>query len=372
MARIAVAVSGGADSLFALLSLRDAGHDVLALHGRFLPPSDASLTPSAEDLPPVPALRAACAALDVPLHVVPLADAFDENVIAPFVRAYAAGRTPNPCAQCNRRIKFGALLDAALRLEADSLATGHYAALREHPRYGQVLIKAADSTKDQSYFLSLVPQERLRRACFPLADVHKKDAVAALTARGVTVPLPQESQEICFVPQDRYRPFLEAQSRCRGIALGAPGPMLLHAGTDRERCVGQHNGLWQYTEGQRRGLGVAHSEPLYVLGKDHARNALLLAEHAALCLRRCTVTSLNLLVSPQLWPSELYARVRYRQQPALARCTLNSTGSAPDETTLDICFSQPQSPTAPGQIAALYDEDGVVLAGGVISATAAT
>lgn len=359
MKRIAVAVSGGTDSLYSLVSLHDQGYEVLALHGRFLPPSSSKPDP-------IPALERVCAALGISLHVRDLISVFDDVVVDPFVRQYATGLTPNPCVLCNARLKFGALLDAALALGADYLATGHYAALTNHWRYGKALARAADKGKDQSYFLSLTSAERLFKAVFPMAAMHKRDAAAALSARGIAVPLPQESQEICFVPGDRYRPFLEEQARKRNLSLGGSGPMLLHAGTEQERLLGRHEGLWRHTEGQRRGLGVAYSEPLYVVGKDRARNALLLGTREDLRMRRCTVEGLNMLVAPELWPERLYARVRYRQEPAPADAVLRP-GAAGGQA-LDICFTTPHSPTAPGQTAVLYDEEGVALAGGVVTA----
>lgn len=351
MGTVAVAVSGGADSLYALSTLKVQGYEVLALHGRFLPPMDSRADP-------VPDLRAVCAALSIPLHVLDMADIFDTAVIRPFVDAYASGCTPNPCARCNAHIKFGALLDAAAALGARRLATGHYAGLADHPRYGLSLRQGADAAKDQSYFLALVPRKRLERTLFPLAGVTKKAAVAALEAQGLTVPLPVESQEICFVPDDDYRAFLLSQSHARSIPLPGPGPMLLRDG----RRVGRHQGLWQYTEGQRRGLGVAWSEPLYVAGKSRENNALLLGTRNELGMRGCRTASANLLAPPELWPDRLLARVRYRQREAPAAVNLTNG-------RLHIRFEESQTPSAPGQIAVVYDADGVVLAGGVIEET---
>lgn len=348
MTSIAVAVSGGADSLYALSALKAQGYDVLALHGRFLP---------GDDVDPVPGLRDACAALDVSLHVLEMGEIFEANVVRPFAEAYAAGSTPNPCARCNARIKFGALLDAALALGAERLATGHYAGLMHHPVYGGVLRQGADAAKDQSYFLSLVPQERLRRAIFPLAEITKTAAVAALEKQRLNVPLPAESQEICFVPRDDYRAFLERRDREQQISLPGAGPMLLRDG----RRIGRHQGLWRYTEGQRRGLGVAWSEPLYVIGKDLDDNALLLGTREDLGMRFCRTGPANLLVPPELWPDRLLARVRYRQRNMPATAEIRNG-------RLHICFEEPQMPCAPGQIAVVYDTDGVVLAGGIIDA----
>ena len=229
MTQLAVAVSGGVDSLCALLRLRGEGHDVLALHGLFLPDAPSSgprpapegprLLTAAEalaaPLPPasrqaVEGLQTACGQLGIPLHVADMRAVFDREVVTPFVRAYARGHTPNPCALCNRAIKFGALLDAALSLGAGRIATGHYARLQDGPA-GPVLAAADDLAKDQSYFLSLVPLERLRRAVFPLARQDKAASIAQVKDAGLAVPVPQESQEICFIPagEDAYRAFLE-------------------------------------------------------------------------------------------------------------------------------------------------------------------
>lgn len=347
MAFLAVAVSGGADSLYALLTLHEQGHRLVALHGRFLPP--------AEDAPdPLPGLREICRRLDIPLHVVDLARVFDSAVIRPFVEDYLAGQTPNPCAHCNRCIKFGRLYDAARALGAEGLATGHYAARIAHPDYGFALRQGTDSRKDQSYFLALVPRNRLYSSVFPLADREKADVVAALQEQGIAVPLSGESQDICFVPED-YRTFLVAQARARGLMLPEGGAMLLSDG----RVVGRHNGLWRYTEGQRRGLSVAWSEPLFVLGKDCRRNALLLGTRRELGIRGCRTGRANLLVPQARWPRALFARVRYRQREEAAEVTLR-------DGCLYIAFHQSQPPSAPGQLAAIYDASGVLLAGGVI------
>ena len=341
---VAVAVSGGMDSLYALISLHEQGLAAFALHARMLPPK-----PGAD---PVPGLERACARLGLPLHVVDVHEAFAGLVVRPFAEEYAAACTPNPCAWCNARVKFGLLLDAARALGAEHIATGHYAAWTGHPVYGAALRRGVDSHKDQSYFLAMVPRERLAAALFPLA-AHSKTALAAeLAARGHDVPLPRESQEICFVPDDAYRPFLQQQ----GVALSGPGPVELADG----RIITRHEGLWRYTEGQRKGLGIAWSEPLYVLGKNTARNALLVGTRDELMVSGCTAASLNELVPRALWPGELYVQTRYRQRAVAASVT-------PAGDVLTVCFSTEQTPAAPGQILVIYDAGGWVLAGARIS-----
>jgi len=344
---LAVAVSGGGDSLAALLALREASQDVLALHGLFLPQIDDTATKGLAQ-----GLAETCARLEVPLHLLDLRAEFERLVAAPFAAEYLAGRTPNPCARCNAHLKFGLLLDRALDLGASALATGHFAASGPHPTYGWALSRGADPLKDQSYFLSLVPRERLLRAVFPLALRLKAEARAGLDQRGLVPPLPEESQEICFVPGDDYRAFLAG--RCAQLPAG--GRAELPDGS----VVGTHQGLWRSTIGQRRGLGIAWREPLYVLDKDLARNVLVLAPRAALLVDGFTADEVNLLVDPALWPEEVLVQTRYREAARPARVELS--GGA-----LAVRHAQPQLRPAPGQVATLYDCGGAVLAGAVVA-----
>lgn len=422
--RIAVAVSGGVDSLCALWRLHQDGHEVLAVHGLFLPPGEdipprqtaddaqsvtvrlpASCGSATGDLPParlfcldptdvpasapllpapladslspaLPGLRQNCRRLGIPLYLLDARALFDACVVRPFVRAYAAGQTPNPCALCNRHIKFGILAAAARELRAD-LATGHYARLGTLPETGGLtLTSAADSAKDQGYFLALVPPAALERVHFPLDSLRKQDCLHAVRAAGLSVPLPGESQEICFIPphEDAYRDFLQERWKQEGIPCPAAGPVLLRwrqeDGHMAERPLGRHNGLWRYTEGQRRGLGIAHSEPLYVLAKDMPRNALLVGGRSLLGMHTCLTRPANFFLPPDRWQAMpaagemLRVRLRYRQQPVPARVGIRPDGG------LHICpdpHSGPHFPSAPGQVAAVYDAQGRMLAGALIS-----
>ncbi len=348
MSSIAVAVSGGVDSLFALHSLHKQGHKVLAVHGLFL---------SNENTQTIHELEDHCQRLHIPLHIVDLRKQFDSLVITPFIEFYAQGQTPNPCALCNAFIKFGLLMDAALELGADFFATGHYATSNGHGL--SPLSKGQDSSKEQSYFLALTPKQRFDKIIFPLANTNKKDNLLYLQHNGFDILDKGESQEICFVPENAYRPFLIQQAKFRSINLPQSGPFLIKDGLNFKQ-VGVHNGLWQYTEGQRKGLGIAWKEPLYVCKKDSEQNSIVLATAKDLSLHGCLVSHLNLFVERKHWPNELYARVRYRQKDA--KISISWHGE-----DLQINFNEPQNLTACGQLAVIYDNDGHVIAGGIIS-----
>ncbi len=349
---IAVAVSGGVDSLCALLLLRDAGHDVLALHGRFLPQAGTD--------PAIAELARICASLDIPFVDVPLERIFAKKVLEPFVRDWDAGLVPNPCAICNQAIKFGALLAAARRHGATRLATGHYARLAQSIAGGYpALAMAGDRAKDQSYFLSLCPPARLARALFPLAELRKDQCRQIVAAHGLHPPAPEESQDICFIKNCDYRAFLNSQRLSLGLPAPAPGPILLRDADGSLRQIGSHSGLCHYTVGQRKGLNLPFAHPLYVTGKNLASNALLVAARAQTAMRACVARSARIHLPPDRWPATVYARLRHHGPllPATASC---------EGHRLRIELAQTAWPTSPGQIATLYDSSGIVLAGGIL------
>lgn len=340
MSTTAIALSGGADSLMSLLLLRETGAEVMAVHARFLPAADAGLEQRLGEL---------CARLGVPFSVLDLRREFEDLVVGPFVRAYQAGLTPNPCAACNPAIKFGLLLDRVRESGAGRLATGHYARLEDRP-WGPALFRGLDPSKDQSYFLSMVTRERFARVVFPLAGWTKTEVRQALDERGYSPPAGRESQEVCFIPTD-YRDFL----RSRKARLGPPGPIVLADGT----VVGRHGGLWNHTLGQRKGLGVAWREPLYVTGKDFAGNRLVVGPKEQALAAGCRTGKPNLLCPPDHWPAEVLVQTIYRQRPEAARVEVEAEG-------MTVSFPVPRPIPTPGQVAAVYSADGQVLAGAVI------
>jgi len=340
--KISVALSGGLDSLASLVMLKEEGYDVLAIHARFFARQDERLEKRLEDI---------CTSLGLDLHVPDLSDVFEARVVQPFVQDYLDGLTPNPCARCNRWIKFGLLLDQALGLGAMSLATGHYAGL-ENRRSGPVLKRALDRDKDQSYFLCLVPPNRLARAVFPMHGQYKSRMGDFLQSRNIHVPVSEESNEICFIPGD-YRDFIAG--RLKGHQHPAPGPIVDSSG----RTLGRHLGLWRYTPGQRRGLGIAFKYPLYVLQKDLSSNTLVVGSREELGIREFKAGELNILENPCNWPQELLIQTRYRQNPRPAEIKLH-------QDRMSVRYKGEPGLPVPGQVAAVYSPEGQVLAGGII------
>ncbi len=360
---LAAAVSGGVDSLCALLLAVRAGREVRALHARLADPGDAQALAEArrtEDR-----LGRACAALGAALHVVDLRERFASLVARPFARAWAEGLTPNPCTLCNRRVKFGLFLDEAARLGCAGLVTGHYVRLdHAHPYRGTapLLGPADDARKDQSYFLGLVPRPRLARAAFPLAPFQKDRVRAMVAAAGLEVPQPRESQDVCFVPRGKggYRDAVAALDPEAAARLSGAGDIVEAASG---RVVGRHQGLWRYTEGQRQGLGVAWSEPLYVVGKRAVDNVLLVGGRSLAMTGRADLSHVNFMVDPDELPRVCLVRLRYRQPPVPARVEATEAG-------LRLHLGEPVFMSAPGQTGVVLDAARRVLAAGVITSAA--
>ncbi len=341
---VGVALSGGADSLLALCLLMEQGYEPHAVHASFL-----GTSPWEEDLRQ--ALAGICNDLNVPLHCVNMEQVFAQEVILPFVQACALGLTPNPCAWCNRRIKFRALAEEIRSMGLQYIATGHYAQVRWDCDDPPGLFRGMDAGKDQSYFLALVDQSILQNTLFPLAAWNKEAVHRALARRELGPVQSRESQEICFIPGNDYREFLAAQD----VALPGPGDIVDTGG----KVLGRHQGLHRYTLGQRRGVGIAHSEPLYVVDKDLGANRLIVGPRSQLRADSCRVRLVNSWVESAKWPEEVWVQTNYRQAARSARIRLQ-------DQELNIHFEQPCVPPAPGQIAVLYSPQGRVLGGGEI------
>ena len=355
---IAVAMSGGVDSSVAAWLLRQQGEQAVGVTMRLFVPED--LAPGQREqchiLEDLQDAQTVAGQLGIPHHTLDLSGPFQEQVMEPFVQAYEQGRTPNPCVTCNRTIKFGALLEAAGQLGCGRLATGHYARRRWDAATGRwQLLRACDPAKDQSYVLYHLTQDTLAHMLFPLGELTKGEVRELARARGFVTAAKPESQDICFVPDGDYARFIEG--RCGADTAFNPGEIV-----DREgRVLGGHAGLIRYTIGQRKGLGIAAREPLYVLAKDTAANRLIVGFKDELLSVGVVASDMN-FISGDVWqgPREVLVKTHYRQHPVPA--VAEQTGV--DELT--VAFDEPQRAAAPGQAAVLYEGD-IVLGGGTIA-----
>jgi tRNA-specific 2-thiouridylase len=339
--RIAVAMSGGVDSAVALLR---AGPKAVGVTLRlWLDPAGPDAERACCSPEAVIAARETCHTIGVPHVTLDLRDEFRRAVVDPFVAAYARGETPNPCGRCNGDFRFDELLAFADRAGAAKLWTGHYARIVE--RDGRrLLARAVDPEKDQSYMLAPLDPGALERIEFPLGGRTKAETRAEAAAAGLEVAERRESQEACFLAGDDYRAFLERQ----GVEA-APGTIVDEEGNE----LGRHAGVWRFTPGQRRGLGVAAAEPLYALRADAATNTLVVGPRGSLATTRVEVEgSLHVPVG------HAEAKVRYRSPAVPARVVPTATGFVLE-------LERPAFGVAPGQIAALYSDEAVVGCGTV-------
>lgn len=350
MAQVFLGMSGGVDSSAAAVLLQEQGYAVSGLHLSLL----SGLPLPADRLPDDGSdARAVASLLGLPFYDMDLSPEFRATVIDYFIREYEAGRTPNPCVFCNRRIKFGAMWDAAQKLGADYLATGHYAKIRQDPATGRhLLCRGADPSKDQSYFLCRLTQKQLSRTLFPLGNLEKSAVRALAEAHGLINAQKRDSQDICFVPDGDYVGFI---ARCTGRP-SPTGPFLDLEG----RVLGQHKGFIRYTRGQHKGLGLAIEPPLYVLDKDPRTHTIRLGHNQDLFTTEVIAGDWNwIAVSALTGPIEVTAKTRYSQRESLATAEPLADGR------VRLRFREPQRAVTPGQFAVLYDGETVV-GGGVI------
>jgi tRNA-uridine 2-sulfurtransferase len=346
--KIAVAMSGGVDSSTVAALLQEQGAQVIGINMRLFDREgeDPSLKGDAEIVADY---------LGIEFHQVRLEEQFARLIVDDFRSQYFAGQTPNPCVRCNRFVKFGLLLDKALELGADLLATGHYLRTKQDADGRWHLLKAAYLAKDQSYFLYTLTQQQLSRVVFPLGEMPTKDEVRRLAAEfGLPVAQKGDSQEICFIPNDDYVAFLE---RDPSVEVG-PGEIVHVNGS----VLGRHNGTHRYTIGQRRGLGIAWTEPLYVTEIDAAKGRVMVGEADGLYSAGLTVCDLNWIIPPQGATLETTCKIRYRQQPI--ECSVTLLGEASGE----VRFREAQKSVTPGQSVVFYQGDELLGGGRIVAA----
>jgi tRNA-uridine 2-sulfurtransferase len=334
--RVAVAMSGGVDSAVALL--RAAPNAIGVTLRLWLDPRGPDAERACCSPASVVAARETCHRLGLPHVTLDLREEFRRTVVGSFVRGYADGETPNPCVRCNGSFRFGELLAFSRRAGAKRLATGHYARIVRHK--GRLLLaRGADPLKDQSYMLAQVDPAALDRLWFPLGE-QDKDATRAEAARaGLAVAGRRESQEACFLAGDDYRSFLE-----RHGLDARPGAVV----DEDERELGRHDGYWRFTPGQRRGLGVAAAEPLYVVATRPRANAVVVGPRSALARRRVSARG-RLYVDAD----RVHAKLRYRSPAIPATASATARG-------FELELDEPAYGVATGQAAVLYDGDAVV------------
>ena len=354
MTKVVVAMSGGVDSSVAAALLKQQGHEVIGMMLRLWSEpgkedSNRCCTPDS-----MAQARRVAAKQDIPFYVVDAKNVFRETVVQYFLDGYARGETPNPCLLCNRHIRWTFLLDHALALGAEFMATGHYVRKLKDERGKMKLLRAVDSFKDQSYVLHVLTQEKLQRALFPVGDYPKTEIRQIAESFGLPTASRADSQDLCFLAGDDYRNFLQRNA----ADMLQPGDIVTRDG----KVLGQHHGLANYTIGQRKGLGVASPVPLYVLGKNAAANSVIVGREDELGTRELVARDVNWLSGDA--PSGTFraeVKIRYTARPVWAEVTPIEGGAQ-----AQVRFEAPVRDVTAGQAAVFYVGD-EVLGGGIIA-----
>jgi tRNA-specific 2-thiouridylase len=359
-------MSGGVDSSTVAALLVRQGHKIVGMtmqlwNQRRLP-----------ELVPETASHGRCCSLDdvydarrvaeqvgIPYYVVNFEQQFEEQVVQPFVEEYLAGRTPIPCTLCNNYIKFDRFLEMADAVGAHQIATGHYARVRYDETSGRYqLLRARDDSKDQTYFLFGLTQKQLARTLFPLGEMVKPEVRELAREMDLAVASKGDSQEICFVPNGDYAAFMNAYMKDKGIEPKATRGAIV---TTDGRTLGEHEGVHHFTVGQRRGLGIATGEPLYVISTDAETQRVVVGGNDDLLCGRFLARQANWISITGVF-APVRAQVKIRNRHAAAPATLHPTA---DPTCVEVVFDEPQRAVTPGQGAVFYDGD-LVLGGGWI------
>jgi tRNA-specific 2-thiouridylase len=363
---LAIAVSGGIDSLVAAYLLKKQGYNIVGIHfttgyesqpcidkeKKIFTSNTHNALPNETRVDSHNTISNISNQLGIDVKHIDCSTEFKHQIVDYFTHTYQIGQTPNPCMVCNPLIKFGTVFDFALKLGASSLATGHYARIREGKGGKFHLLKGVDSTKDQSYFLALMSQERLARACFPLGNMTKSQVFHLANQKRLEPVKKRESQDICFIRGKTYGDFLATQVGFKekpGLIEDVNGNIL-----------GRHKGLHLFTIGQRRGIDCPAAEPYYVAGIDSEQNRLIVGFKNDLATGACKIEDINWIIKKPNTAINVFTRVRYRHEAAPSRLIPTN------DNTAIIQFDKPQSAIAPGQCAVFYQGD-EVLGGGWIS-----
>jgi len=352
--RVLVGMSGGVDSSMSAALLKEQGYDVIGITLKLYDYAELNFEPPDGGCCTIDLIndaRLVCDRLGIPHYVIDLKRAFEQNVIENFIDSYSQGRTPNPCINCNRFIKWGEMLKTADKLGCDLVATGHYARVIED-KSGVRLLKAVDTSKDQSYALWGIPLEALKRTILPIGNFTKAEIREKARKCGFRNADRPDSQEICFVPAGDYAAII-AQRRKDDRSL-QPGPIYDVRGHE----IGEHRGYAYFTIGQRKGFGIAEGVPLYVTRINPDDRSITVGTRDHLFARRFSLSDINLLIKPEELPDEVEIKIRYRHGGARGRVELMGKGAM-------VTFDRPERAITPGQSAVFYDGERV-LGGGII------
>ena len=349
--KILVAMSGGVDSAVVAYLVKQSGYDTISATMRIGCLYNNTYTNSCCSDNEISDARKMADHMSIDHYVVDLTDDFKKSVSDHFITTYLNGATPNPCVECNKNIKFGKLLDFALSKGATKIATGHYAGIiKQGDRY--LLQRSTDITKDQTYMLWQLTQQQLSHAWFPLAEYKKSDVKAISAELGLIATHKKESQDICFIPNGKYAEFIEdaiGKNVEKGNFIDTNGNIL-----------GSHRGIIHYTPGQRKGLGIAFGQPMYVKSKCAKNNTVTLCQESELYTNRVFANNINLIACDTISsPMRVTAKVRYSQKEETALLSQTSH----DEILLE--FDNPQRAVSPGQSVVIYDGP-TVIGGGII------
>ena len=346
--RVLLGMSGGVDSSVAALLLKEQGYEVIGVTLELLRENSKCNSKIYEDAKNV------CNFLEIPYFVFNYFSEFKKYVVQDFINCYANCKTPNPCIECNKYIKFGIMYEKAKKLDCNYIATGHYAKTEYSKEYNKWVLKKSNAgKKDQSYVLWNMPQDLVEHVLFPLSDFENKDQIREIAKKyNLKVASKPDSEDICFVPDGNYKKFLEHNSDIKpkeGNIVNSKGEIL-----------GKHTGLYNYTIGQRKGLGISNKVPLFVIGFDKKKNEVIVGEERELYKKEILLTDINLVLVDEIKESmEVEVKTRYSAKVAKAKITQ-------EQEKIKVIFDEPQRAITPGQSAVFYKGD-ILVGGGKIN-----
>ena len=354
MKRVLLGMSGGVDSSVAAILLKNAGYEVIGATMKLWESNDEYVEGGCCNVNSAMDAKRVCDTLDIPHYVLNFKEQFNECVIKNFIEEYKKCRTPNPCIECNKYLKFGLMYKKAKELNCDYIATGHYAKIEYSEKYKMNVLKKSNAGyKDQSYVLYNLPRGMTDKVLFPLGDFENKEQIRNIAKEyNLIVASKPDSEDICFIPDGDYKKFLEENSELReniGNIVNEKGQVL-----------GKQSGLYKYTIGQRKGLGISNEVPLFVKGFNIEKNELIVGEETEIFNKEAIVNEINLILIDKLEkPMEVMAKIRYAAKEAKATIYPQENGN------IKVIFDEPQRAITPGQSIVFYIDD-IVLGGGKI------